>query len=359
MDPSYVLQTQRDLHLVTDSGFNGYLNTYRLLTTEDEVSGPTGPTGAAGAAGATGAQGPQGIQGVQGDAGADGADGAVGPTGPQGIQGVQGDAGADGADGADGAVGPTGPQGADGADGADGSDATVTGDAATIDVTLGVVSLMDNSVSEGKLQSDSVTASKIATGAVGSNELASGSVSAAKLNADVAGAGIVLDGSSNAIEVDPSVVPTLAASNVFASANTFQSTLSVNGPLSQLVAASPNYNFSITADATNASVGPVTIYELTLDDNAATFLEGNLTVVHNSTAVPQVAAYKLHALARRISGTSALVSISNVQEIDGSNVVCDVTIDVSSNKLRVRYDTTTDDGSIAHLKVDVNVVHLD
>ena len=66
--------------------------------------------------------------------------------------------------------------------------------------------LADNSVDAGALQANSVTSGKIAANAVAAGNISANAVTAAKLNTDVAGIGLVLDGSTNALNV--SLAPT-------------------------------------------------------------------------------------------------------------------------------------------------------
>jgi hypothetical protein len=66
--------------------------------------------------------------------------------------------------------------------------------------------LADNSVDAGALQAGAVTSGKIANNAVTSATINANAVTAAKLNADVAGSGLVLDGSTNALTI--SLAPT-------------------------------------------------------------------------------------------------------------------------------------------------------
>ena len=65
--------------------------------------------------------------------------------------------------------------------------------------------LADNAVDSAAIAAGSVIAGKLANNAVVSANIASTAVTAAKLNADVAGGGLVLDGSTNAINVNLAV----------------------------------------------------------------------------------------------------------------------------------------------------------
>jgi hypothetical protein len=70
--------------------------------------------------------------------------------------------------------------------------------------------LGDNSVDTNALQAASVTNNKMANNAVSSNIIAANAVTAAKLNADVAGAGLFLNAGSNAIDIGLGVNSALA-----------------------------------------------------------------------------------------------------------------------------------------------------
>ena len=70
--------------------------------------------------------------------------------------------------------------------------------------------LGDNSVDTNALQAASVTNNKMANNAVSSNIIAANAVTAAKLNADVAGAGLFLNAGTNAIDIGLGVNSALA-----------------------------------------------------------------------------------------------------------------------------------------------------
>jgi len=140
-------------------------------------SGPTGPygqTGPRGPSGHTGSTGPTGPHGI-GSTGPRGPTGLFGPTGPsgprgcQGLQGVTGPIGPTGPIGIMGISGPTGPIGPVGPTGTGGP--TVAGDGLIISgATVSIDATSDFKFTSGKLDINSISATKIADGSVSDSQ---------------------------------------------------------------------------------------------------------------------------------------------------------------------------------------------
>jgi microcystin-dependent protein len=250
----------------------------------------TGPVGPAGATGATGATGPTGLTG------------ATGATGPQGPEGPAGMNGANGSNGNTGPQGDTGPQGATGAQGPAGATGPVAGSANQVVYKDG----SNNPAGSVNLQYDTSTGLILE----GDLRVDGAGISSTTLKVDATNhrVGIGKYDPAEKLDVDGNIA--LTGSVIFegATADSFETTLSVTDPTADRTITLPNVSGTVI---TTGDTGSVT---------STMILDGTILNADINTA----AAIDLSKLA---SGTSAQVVIANGSGVPTYNSLTgDVTV---------------------------------